>query len=130
MHHPKFKDAWNISAANEFRRLARGIKGRVTATDTIKFIRKSKIPPDRLKDVTYLKFVCQVRTKKAEPNRTRATFGGNLIHYPKDVGTPTANLLLIMILLNSVISTKKARFATAYLSNVYLCTPMPQPEEE
>jgi single-stranded DNA-binding protein len=128
LRHPKFKETWNISAANEFGRLAQGINGRVKATDTIKFIRKSEIPHDRLKDVTYIKFVCQVRTKKEEPNRTRATFGGNLIHYPDDVGTPTADLLLIKIFLNSVISTKGARFATADLSNFYLCTPMPRPE--
>eukprot|EP00804_Cyclotella_cryptica_P025968 CCRYP_002793-RD/>CCRYP_002793-RD protein AED:0.25 eAED:0.25 QI:0/-1/0/1/-1/1/1/0/824 len=128
LRHPKFKDAWNISAANEFGRLAQGIKGRVKATDTIKFIQKGDIPPDRLKDVTYLKFVCQVRTEKEEPNRTRATFGGNLIHYPNDVGTPTADLLLIKIFLNSVISTAGAKFATADLSNFYLCTPMPRPE--
>ena len=37
LRHPKFKDAWNISAANEFGRLAQGIKGRVKATDTIKY---------------------------------------------------------------------------------------------
>ena len=128
LRHPKFKETWSISAANEFGRLAQGIKGRVKATDTIKFIKKSEIPPDRLKDVTYLKFVCMVRTEKDEPNRTRATFGGNLIHYPDDVGTPTADLLLIKIFLNSVISTKGARFATADLSNFYLCTPMPRPE--
>ena len=67
LHHPKFKEAWNISAANECGRLAQGIKGRVKPTDTIKFIPKSKIPPDRLKDVTYIKFVCQVQTKKDEP---------------------------------------------------------------
>jgi hypothetical protein len=126
--HPKFKEAWSISAANEFGRLAQGIKGRVKATDTIKFIRKSEIPHDRLKDVTYIKFVCQVRTEKDQPNRTRATFGGNLIHYPEDAGTPTADLLLIKIFLNSVISTPGARFATADLSNFYLCTPMPRPE--
>ena len=128
LRHPKVKEAWNISAANEFGRLAQGIKGRVKATDTIKFIPKSDIPPDRLKDVTYIKFVCQVRTEKDEPNRTRATFGGNLIHYPDDVGTETADLLLIKIFLNSVISTPGARFATADLSNFFLCTPMPRPE--
>eukprot|EP00804_Cyclotella_cryptica_P008147 CCRYP_004624-RA/>CCRYP_004624-RA protein AED:0.13 eAED:0.13 QI:0/0/0/1/0/0/3/0/1209 len=123
-----FKEAWSISAANEFGRLAQGIKGRVKATVTIKFIHKSEIPADQLKDVTYIKFVCQVRTEKDEPNRTRATFGGNLIHYPDDVGTPTADLLLIKIFLNSVISTPGARFATGHLSNFYLCTLMPRPE--
>ena len=110
LRHPKFKEAWSISAANEFGWLAQGIKGRVKATDTIKFIRKSDIPYKRLKDVTYIKFVCEVQTEKAKPNQTQATFRGNLIHYPDDVGTPTADLLLIKIFLNSVILTKGARF--------------------
>eukprot|EP00804_Cyclotella_cryptica_P000392 CCRYP_008696-RA/>CCRYP_008696-RA protein AED:0.37 eAED:0.37 QI:0/0/0/1/0/0/5/0/407 len=123
LRHPKFKEAWNISAANEFGRLAQGIKGRVKATDTIKFIPKSDIPPDRLKDVTYI-----------NPNRKRRTKPYSAQHLgqphtlPDDVGTPTADLLLIKIFLNSVISTPGARFATADLSNFYLCTPMPRPE--
>jgi hypothetical protein len=54
--------------------------------------------------------------------------GGNLINYPEDVGTPTANLLLVKILLNSVISTKGARFATADISNFYVETPLKRPE--
>jgi hypothetical protein len=49
--------------------------------------------------------------------------GGNLINYPDDVGTPTAYLLLIKILLNSVILTKGANFANADLANFYLMTP-------
>ncbi len=48
---------------------------------------------DQRRDVTYLKFVCMVRTEKAEPNRTKATMGGNLINYPEDVDTPTATVI-------------------------------------
>jgi hypothetical protein len=66
--------------------------------------------------------------EKEDPHRIRATLGGNLIHYPEDVGTPTANLLLIKIFLNSVISTDEAKFAMADLSNFYLMTPPKQPE--
>jgi hypothetical protein len=99
------------------RRLAQGIGGRIKGTDTIRFIHKWEIPADRLKDVTYIKFVCNVRTEKKDPNRTRATMGGNLINYPDDVGTPTANLLLIKIFLNSVISMQGAKFAGADLAN-------------
>ena len=66
--------------------------------------------------------------KKNEPHRIRATLGGNLIHYPNDVGTPTADLLLIKVFLNSVISTNGAKFATADLSNFYLMTPLKRPE--
>lgn len=54
--------------------------------------------------------------------------GGNLINYPDDVGVPTANLLLIKIFLNSVISTKGAKFANADLANFYLMSPLKRPE--
>jgi hypothetical protein len=54
--------------------------------------------------------------------------GGNLINYPEDVGTPTANLLLIKILLNSVILMRGAKFAGADLANFYLTTPLKRPE--
>ena len=108
LKHPKLKELWNRSAADEFGRLAQGIKGRVKATDTIRFIFKHEVPTDRFKDVTYIKFICTIRTEKKDPYRTRATMGGNLINYPEDVGTQTANLLLIKIFLNSVISTPGA----------------------
>ena len=128
LKNPKFKEIWTRSAADEFGRLAQGIGGRIKGTDTIRFIHKRDIPTDRMKDVTYVKFVCNVRTEKKDPNRTRATMGGNLINYPEDVGTPTANLLLIKIFLNSVVSTKGAKFAGADLANFYLMTPLKRPE--
>jgi hypothetical protein len=128
LRHPKFKEDWNLSAANEFDRLAQGKTGRVKATNTITFISKNDIPPERFKDVTYIRFVCQVRTEKKEPNRTRAMLGGNLINYPDDVGTPTADLLLIKIFFNSVISAPGAKFANADISNFYLMTPLKRPE--
>ena len=95
LKHPRFKEVWNRSAADEFGRLAQGIGGRIKGTNTMQFVHKKDIPFDRLKDVTYIKFVCTVRTEKKNPNRMRATMGGNLINYPDDCGVPTANLLLI-----------------------------------
>jgi hypothetical protein len=94
----------------------------------MRFITKHEIPADRLKDVTYIKFVCAVRTEKKNPNRVRATMGGNLINYPDDVGVPTANLLLIKIFLNSVILTKGAKFTNADLTNFYLMSQLKRPE--
>jgi hypothetical protein len=70
LKHPRFKDVWNRSAADEFGRLAQGIAGRIKGTDTMRFIPKHEIPADRLKDVTYIKFVCAVRTEKKNPNRS------------------------------------------------------------
>lgn len=50
--------------------------------------------------------------------------GGNLINYPDDVSTKTADIVTVKLLLNSVVSTPGARFASADISNFYLDTPM------
>ncbi len=84
LRHPKHKAIWKKSAADEFGRLAQGIGGRVEGTNTIEFIHKHEVPQDRFKDVTYIKFVCTIRTEKKDPYRTRATMGGNLINYPDE----------------------------------------------
>jgi hypothetical protein len=50
--------------------------------------------------------------------------GGNLINYPGDCGTPTADLLTVKLLFNSVISTPQAKFMCIDIKDFYLCTPM------
>jgi hypothetical protein len=60
---PKHKEIWNKLAANEFGRLAQGVGGRVKATNTIFFIRKDQVPKDRMKDVTYSSFICDMKKK-------------------------------------------------------------------
>ena len=125
---PGYKIQWDKSAANEFGRLANGVGGRVKGTNTIKFIRKSNVPQARIRDVTYGSFVCNVRNKKKEKNRTRFVVGGDRINYPGEVATPTAEMLVAKILFNSVISTKEARFMTMDISNFYLMNPLARPE--
>ena len=124
LRHPKLREDWLRSSANEFGRLAQGVGGRVKGTNTIKFIPKNQVPVDRFKDCTYGRFVCDVRPQKAEPNRTRLTIGGDRINYPGEVGTPTADMLLVKILFNSVISTDGAKFMTADIKDFYLNTPL------
>ena len=126
--HPKYKDDRGHSFGNEVGRLAQGMPGRNTGTNTIEFIHKSEIPPDRWKDVAYSRIVCNVRPQKEEVNRTRLTFGGNNLSVPTDGGTPTADLLTVKLLLNSVISTAGAKFMTLDLKDFYLNTPMDRPE--
>ena len=46
------------------------------------------------------------------------------MNYPDDVGTPTADLLLVKTHVNSVILPPKARYMTLDISNFYLNTPM------
>eukprot|EP00804_Cyclotella_cryptica_P024278 CCRYP_012561-RA/>CCRYP_012561-RA protein AED:0.25 eAED:0.27 QI:0/0/0/1/1/1/3/0/611 len=62
--------------------------------------------------------------KKDDPNRVRITVGGNLINYPGELTTRTADLTTAKILWNSTISTPEARFACADIENMYLQTPM------
>ncbi len=78
--HPKYHEVWSHSSANEFQRLAQGVRGRIKGTDTIFFIHKHQIPQDRWKDVTYAKFVCELKPNKEEVHRTRLTVGGNKVH--------------------------------------------------
>jgi hypothetical protein len=123
---PSTKDAWVISSANEFGRLEQGVGGRIKGTDTIRFIPSKDLPNGRT--ATYPRFVCSERLQKAEPNRTRLTLGGNLIHYPGDVSVGTAELDTTKILLNSVASTPDAKFCTADVTNFNLNTPMEREE--
>ena len=52
------------------------------------------------------------------------TVGGDKVHYPGDVGMPTADLTLVKMHVNSVISTRGARYMTLDVKNFYLNTPM------
>ena len=86
------------------------------------------VPQDIFKYVMYGKFVCDVRPTKEEPNRTSLTVGGNKINYPVDFGMPTADMLLVKMLLKIVISTIGAKYMTGYIKSFYLNTPLKQYE--
>ena len=91
-------------------------------SNTIFFIPKTKAPKGRI--VTCARFVCDVRPHKEEIHRTRLTVGGNLISYPGDVSTRTADLPLVKIFINHVLSTPRAKFIAMDVGNFYLNTPM------
>jgi hypothetical protein len=88
------------------------------------FIPKHQVPEDRWKDVTYTKFVCELKPNKAEVDRTGLTVGGDKVHYPGDVSTPTADLTLVKMHINSVVSTRGAQYMSLDVKNFYLNTPM------
>ena len=107
----KYQDTWATSLANKIGRLAQGIRD-ILGTNTIEFIRKTDIPKDRRRDITYGRIVVDYRPQKSEPNRSRLTVGGDRINYPYEVSTPTADLPTIKILWNSVLFTPEAKFVT------------------
>ena len=132
---PKYKPVWDKSYSNELGRLCQGIgtgasptSKRVEGTNTFFLINYNDIPVHKRKEICHTLVVCEVRPEKDDPDRTRITIGGSRICFPGDVGTNTASLELVKIMLNSVLSRKGARFSTIDLKNFYLDTPMPDPE--
>ena len=99
---------------------------RIHGTNTIFFINKSDIPSN--KQPTYARFVCTYLPLKSEPNQTRLTVGGNLIHFSGDVSTRTADLTTAKIHLNSTISDPNAKYMCMDIRNFYLGTPLPEYE--
>jgi hypothetical protein len=117
--------AWEASFANELGRLAQGnLPHHPGGSDTIFFIPRARLPAKRRP--TYGRIVVELRPQKSEVFRTRLTVGGNLIQYPGNVSTPTADLSTTKCLINSTISTPGARFLTCDIKNFYLNTPMTQ----
>jgi len=75
----------------------------------------------------YIDYKLLLRFSK-EIYRTRLTVGSNLINFPGNKSTPTADLLTANLLINSTISTPGAVFPGIDLANFYLNTPMADPE--
>jgi hypothetical protein len=131
----RYKATWDTSYANELGRLCQGIDSGstplaqwVSGTNTFFLIDYQDIPLHKRKEVCHTMVVCEVRPDKDDPDRTRITIGGNRICFPGNVGTNTALLELVKLLLNRVLSRKGARFSSIDLKNFYLDTPMPDPK--
>ena len=72
--------------------------------------------------------VCADCPEKPEPRHVHWTAGGNLVNYPGDVSTKTADIITMKILINSVLSTPNACFMMIDLKDFYLEMPMEQYE--
>jgi hypothetical protein len=120
---PLLKNLWIKAMSKELHRLTQGCPGVTKGTNTIFYLSHAdicKIPKDRT--VTYARIVIDHRPQKEDPNRVRITVGGNLIDYPFELTTCTADMVSSKILWNSVIiiSTKDARSLPALISRT--CT--------
>jgi hypothetical protein len=68
--------------------------------------------------------VREYKPNKEEKECTCFTVGGDKINYPGDCSTPTGDLALFKIMLNSVISMPGAQFMSLDVKNFYLNTQM------
>jgi hypothetical protein len=132
---PWYKTTWDTSYSNELGRLCQGISSgmapnskHVAGTNAYFCIDSNDIPLHKRKEICHTMVVCEVQPDKDNPNHTQIAIGGDRIYYPGNVGTNTASLELLKLLLNSVLLQKGARFSTIDLKNFYLDMPMPKPE--
>jgi ribosomal protein L25 (general stress protein Ctc) len=89
-----------------------------TGTDTMHFIAHADLPADRT--ATYLRIVSAEKPNKKESKRIRFTGGGDRVVYDGNVSTPTADIISVKCLFNSVISTPDARFMSIDIKDFYL----------
>ena len=123
---PITKEIWMDTFGKEFGNQAQGDKKTGTPGTNSYFVlthdQIKTIPRDRT--VTYARIVVDFRPQKPDPNRVRITAGGNLIHYPGELTTRTADLTTSKILWNSVVSTEDAKYMCIDIKKFYLGTPL------
>jgi hypothetical protein len=124
---PLLRDLWLKAMSKELHCLVQKFTGITKGTNTIFFLSHAdicNIPSNRT--VTYACIVINHCPQKEDPNHVCITIGGNLIDYPFELTTHTADMVSSKILWNSVISTKDTRFDGADIKNKYLETPLDQ----
>jgi hypothetical protein len=96
---PRYKTRWDTLYTNELGCLCQGICSgdassakHVAGTNTFFLINYQDIPSHKRKEICHTMVVCEVCSKKDDPDRTQITIGGNCICYPGDVGTNTTLL--------------------------------------
>ena len=99
--------------------------GQAEVTNAIFSIDKSNVPTARFMDVTYVRVVVNYRPDNTATYCTLLTVGDDQLNYLGDCGTPTVNLLIVNLLLNSVVSNTGSKFMTINIKYLYLNTPMP-----
>ena len=97
-----------------------------TGNSTIIFIYPSKIQAH--KKITYGRLVVDIIPLKEEKYRVRITVGGNKLDFCGDASSVATSLATVKLLLNSVISTKSAKFTTADIKYFFYASFLPNPE--
>jgi hypothetical protein len=126
MHDPTTRDTWQTAFGKDFGGMAQGDnKTGQQGTNSI-FVMTHydirHIPPDRT--ITYARVIVDSRPQKTDPHRVWITAGGNLIDYPGELTTKTADLTNSKLMWNSVLSTKGAKYMCLDIKNFYLTTPL------
>ena len=88
----KHRIIWMKYVSKTLGRLAQGVGDIVKMTNAIFSLEHDKTPTERKKDVTYRNIVCNYIPQKYKTHHTRFVAGGNLIGFPGNVSTITADI--------------------------------------
>jgi hypothetical protein len=126
MQDPATTETWMTAFGKDFGRMCQGNdKTGQLGTNAMFVMTPSNvtlIPTDRT--VTYVRVVVDHCPQKADPNRIRITASGNLINYPGELTTRTADVTMAKFLWNSVLSTPEAKYMCLDMKKNYLSAPL------
>jgi hypothetical protein len=126
MHDPATAKIWQTAFGKDFGGMAQGnLKTGKKGTNLVFVMMHAEIqniPSNQM--VTYVRVVANVHPRTANPHCIRITAGGNLINYPRDLSTQTADLTTSKLMWNSVLSTEGARYMFLNIKNFYLTAPL------
>jgi hypothetical protein len=73
---------------------------------------------------TYERVVVDFSPQKADPHSICITANGNLMNYPGELSTSTANLTTSKIMWNSILGTKDVKYMCLDIKTFYLSAPL------
>jgi hypothetical protein len=112
MHNPAMSEVWQTAFGKDFGGMVQGNNKMgqkctnsifVTTHNEVKCIPKNQT-------VTYACIVVNFCPQKADPHHIQIMAGGNLINYPSELSTCTADLTPSKLMWNSVLSTEGAKY--------------------
>ncbi len=110
MHNPYTSEVWQTAFGKDFNGMAQGdnMPGQM-GTNSIFVMTHDEVQTiTKNQTVTYARVVVDFCPQKADPRRIRITASGNLINYPGELSTWTADLTTLKLMWNSILSTTGA----------------------
>ena len=124
MNNPDTMEIWQTAFGKDFGMAQGDNKTGQKGTNAIFVMTHAEIlliPTDHT--ITYAWVIVNFCLQKADPHRIRITASGNLINYPGELTTRTADLTTSKLMWNSVLSTEGAKYMCLDIKNFYLTAP-------
>jgi hypothetical protein len=126
MHYPATSKTWQTAFGKDFGGMVQGNHktGQKGTNSIIVMTHKEIARIPNQQTVTNARVVVNFCPQKADPHHIQITAGGNLVNYPGELSTCTADLTTLKLMWNSVLSTDGARYMCLDIKNFYLMAPL------